>query len=147
MKSHIAKEHRGEKRDRVADDDGENETTKKAKPEEEKADDTMDSIESDDEDDSEDKDDDFINKFDNDGNPLDVEEIVKMDTEKPLEVANEDAEIMILKDEIAVKNARIDTLEDAMKVKEELLHLANAKVETLEIDNIEKDNKAENTRE
>ena len=145
VKMHLAKKHRGEKRDRVADDDEDIDITKKSKSEEDKANDTMESIGSGEDDDSEDDDDDFLNKYDEDGNLIDVAEEEPMDTEKSLEVAQENTETedKFLKDEIAIKNAKIETLEDAMQVKEELLHLANAKVATLEIDIIEKDRQVE----
>ena len=138
VKMHMGKKHRGEKRTRGAEDIDENYSNKRAKPEDDEADATMESIYSDEDDDSDDED--FLNKFDEDGNLIVEESKDKIDEGIN---ENENKDVKFLEDEIVVKNKKIETLEDALKVKDELLHIANAKVATLEDENIEKENKAE----
>ena len=143
VKSHMAKKHRGEKRARGDEEGDDKEPTKKAKPDDENPDDTMESLGSEDEDDSED--DDFIDDFDDDGNLKVPENSQEEKKEEAPEKTTEDKddEVKMLNEEIVVKNAKIETLEEALKLKEELLNMANAKVASLEIDNIEKDSKTE----
>ena len=140
VKMHMGKKHRGEKRVRGAEDLDGNDSSKRAKPEEDNADENMESIYSEEDDDSDDEE--FLSKFDEDGNFI---ENLDESKETPKEDANENEnkDVKLLEDEIAVKNAKIETLEGALKVKDELLQIANAKVATLENDNIEKEERAE----
>ena len=135
MKSHITRSHtrKKEAEKRSRDDDVENENdNKKLKENKGK--------------DEEDSDEEFLSMYNDDGN---LKEDVKADETNVGNIGEDrdnDKKTQTLEEELAVMRARIEAMQEELKVKDKLLNLANTKAATLEHDNLENISKVEKFR-